>query len=54
MCKKSDPSKKTLVEKKVHDLVAVLKQDPIYSKIEPFISKRVQTAMEDQKTPSKV
>lgn len=54
MCKKSDPSKKTLVEKKVNDLVALLKQDQIYSKIDPFITKRVQTAMEDQKAASKL
>jgi hypothetical protein len=33
MCKKSDLSKKALIEKKINDLIALIKNDPIYAKI---------------------
>jgi hypothetical protein len=54
MSKKSDPSKKLVVEKKVNEMVNRIKTDPLYPKINEFLNKKIQIALEDVKPPPKV
>lgn len=54
MSKKSDPSKKSVVEKKVNEMVNGIKNDPLYPKINEFLNKKIQLALEDVKPPAKV
>ena len=54
MCKKSDPSKKSVVEKKVNDMMNGIKTDPLYPKINEFLNKKIQLALEDAKPSVKV
>lgn len=54
MSKKTDSSKKNIVEKKINDLLSIVKKETFFDKIEPIIKKKIQFALEDPKIVPKV